>query len=486
LANFASKSPHEIPIDIKIFDVFYDNIGNVVKAQASNNTHLPLENILALEVSLLNLSLRVYPKEFGYVDKVLAFCADILKQHNAKDFNKNTIKEVFRLLHIPLNTYKNVLTVLKLDNYHKVILALGYADRKKIALDIVQNAIDNDTKIPESNQVDKILTLISPLIKDEEGQTGDEAEEDFEEEQNLVARLVHLFENSNLELLYGTYLKAKAHFDLGGKRKKFTLVPLVFACLRLAGRLANTRDTDEGWIKKARQVLRFSNQVVTALKEAKNSVLALKLYLQCALAAGKCAFDNFAFEFLTQAFTLYEEDIAESKDKFSAICQIVGVLHQVRCIEQEQYNNLVKQTLQHAGQFLKIPDKCRGTYFCCHSVWAETRDPLQKSIKDGKLVAEWLKKAIRVADAAGTGVSEPINAIPLFVEVLDQYLYFFQVVSEEVTANHINTVIEVIKKKLEEGGNNAENTAASLHFKNTLKYIEFKQKTDNKYAAITT
>jgi len=91
-----------------------------------------------------------------------------------------------------------------------------------------------------------------------------------------------------------------------------------------------------------------------------------------------------------------------------------------------------------------------------------------------------------VADAAGTGVSEPINAIPLFVEVLDQYLYFFQVVSEEVTANHINTVIEVIKKKLEEGGNNAENTAASLHFKNTLKYIEFKQKTDNKYAAITT
>ena len=43
-----------------------------------------------------------------------------------------------RLLHIPLSTYKNVLTILKLENYSKVIATLKYQDRKKVAVDIVQ------------------------------------------------------------------------------------------------------------------------------------------------------------------------------------------------------------------------------------------------------------------------------------------------------------------------------------------------------------
>eukprot|EP01121_Diplochlamys_sp_Union-15-3_P020211 TRINITY_DN7824_c0_g1_i7.p1 TRINITY_DN7824_c0_g1~~TRINITY_DN7824_c0_g1_i7.p1 ORF type:complete len:515 (-),score=74.11 TRINITY_DN7824_c0_g1_i7:830-2374(-) len=195
LANYASKSPQEIPKEIKIFDIFYDNISKVFEAQGD----MPLENIIALEVSLLNLSLRVFPTIIGYVDRVLGFCAATITKTKEEKLNKNAVKEILRLLQIPLNAYKNVLMILKLENYQKVMSTLDYADRKKVSIDIAKNAIENDTKIPDAESVEVLFKLLNPLVKDEDGQPpeADIDSEDFEEEQNLVARLLHLFNNNN-------------------------------------------------------------------------------------------------------------------------------------------------------------------------------------------------------------------------------------------------------------------------------------------------
>jgi len=50
-------------------------------------------------------------------------------------------------------------------------------------------------------QANKFLELIAPLVRDEEGQV-DPPEEEFAEEQNLIARMIHLFETSVADKQY--------------------------------------------------------------------------------------------------------------------------------------------------------------------------------------------------------------------------------------------------------------------------------------------
>jgi vacuolar protein sorting-associated protein 35 len=57
----------------------------------------------------------------------------------------------------------------------------------------------------------------------------------LETEQLLVSRLVHLMKHSDTDEQFAIYLLARKQFGQGGvKRIKFTLVPLVFAALKLA------------------------------------------------------------------------------------------------------------------------------------------------------------------------------------------------------------------------------------------------------------
>ncbi len=43
--------------------------------------------------------------------------------------------------------------------------------RRKIALEILNNVIANETRIPEAEDVAKLFLAIQPLLKDEEDQT---------------------------------------------------------------------------------------------------------------------------------------------------------------------------------------------------------------------------------------------------------------------------------------------------------------------------
>lgn len=40
---------------------------------------MPVEDILALEASLLNLAITCYPQQLEYVDDVFKFCADTME-----------------------------------------------------------------------------------------------------------------------------------------------------------------------------------------------------------------------------------------------------------------------------------------------------------------------------------------------------------------------------------------------------------------------
>lgn len=58
-----------------------------------------------------------------------------------------------RLLKIPVDSYNNILTIMQLTHFGKLIDYLDYKGRKSISAYIVSNALENETVIPTSEQV---------------------------------------------------------------------------------------------------------------------------------------------------------------------------------------------------------------------------------------------------------------------------------------------------------------------------------------------
>ena len=85
--------------------------------------------------------------------------------------------------------------MLGLSNYPRVMSLLQPVNLRRMARTIVESVIRApDAAITDAAQAETLLRFISILVKDGEGGMGtsdDVDDEDFEEEQNLVARLVH-------------------------------------------------------------------------------------------------------------------------------------------------------------------------------------------------------------------------------------------------------------------------------------------------------
>ena len=76
LALFAQRNPADsgggggggIPADIRLFDVFSEEIANIIRGREGN---MPPEDIVALQVSLINMAHKCYAGKVKYVDTVL-------------------------------------------------------------------------------------------------------------------------------------------------------------------------------------------------------------------------------------------------------------------------------------------------------------------------------------------------------------------------------------------------------------------------------
>lgn len=166
------------------------------------------------------------------------------------------------------------------------------------------------------------LTLIAFLPKDADDTPTDDddvsaspdAAAQFEREQHLVARLVHLMAHEDTDSLFGIYSSARTQFGKGGMRRiRYTLVPLLFSYMRLAQRVKVREGKGEEVEINTRKVFQFIFQIITALAGVDAyQELSLRLFLQAARAADNCGLDAIGYEFMTRAFALYE-DIANSE-----------------------------------------------------------------------------------------------------------------------------------------------------------------------------
>lgn len=475
LARYAANEEGGIPQDIPLFDIFSKQIQQIFVARPD----MALQDIIALQVSLLSMSISCYPGNLDYVDLVLKITNDKLSTSSeSKGLDKQNSaagKQLIKLLSIPVENFNNIITVLKLVNFPPLIAYLSYSARKSVAVSFVENVIKNDTYIPEADDATKFLELIGPLVHDEEGQ-GEISDEDLAEEQSAIARMTHLFYNSISDKQYQLLSTIRKHFGAGGARIKYTLPSLVFASLRLANRYLKSQSEDQAWEKKCQKVFQFSHQTTTALVKAGHYELCLRLFLQCAQAADACSFETIAYEFITQSFLIYEENIADSKAQLAAITLIIGTLQTLRVFGPENQDTLTTKCALYSSKLLKKPDQCSAVQLCSHLFWPIAMKERGESdgnlIRDGKRVLECLQKSLKIAD----GVIETGANVQLFVEILNRYVYYFEKHNDSVTVKYVSGLIDLISSNLANLDAKDENTKIiKNHFANTLKYIQYRK-----------
>ncbi|KAJ5588669.1 Vacuolar protein sorting-associated protein 35 [Penicillium hordei] len=477
-----------IPAEIKLYDIFYDQVVNLIRTRV-----LPIQDTMALLVSLVNLALNTYPDRLEYVDQVLDFATQKTAEYtdHADLHSAPTQQHILHLLNAPLKSYISIFTALALPHYLPLLSSQSYPTRRAVAGEVIRSLLKNKILVSTTENLDRVLQAARVLIKEGMQQSvgypgsqsqrrGGETDETVEE-QGWLARLVHLIQapdnDTQLKLLQAT---RKALAD-GNERIRYTTPAIITASIRLARKLKSREHYDDNWQSQSSALYRFMHQSINNLYQRVNpgcADLALRLFVMCGEVADQTGFEEVSYEFFAQAFTIYEDAISDSRAQFQAVCIISGALHGSRGFSKENYDTLITKAALHGSKLLKKPDQCRAVYLASHLWWVvenpqrEEDDP-KDLYRDGKRVLECLQRALRVADACmDTAVS-----VELFVEILNRYVYYFDQQNETVTTKYLNGLIELIHSNLQtnEDEANANLDGPKRHFQRTLEYIRSRE-----------
>ncbi|GMN29010.1 hypothetical protein TIFTF001_002263 [Ficus carica] len=473
LSNYAASSTEVLPefLQVEAFSKLSNAIGKVIEAQVD----MPTVGVVTLYSSLLKFTLHVHPDRLDYADQVLGACVKKLAGKGKIEDNKAT-KQIVALLSAPLDKYNDIVTALKLSNYPHVMEYLDNETNKVMATVIIQSIMKNKTQISTAEKVEALFELIKGLIKDLDGTPDDEVDEDdFKEEQNSVARLIQMLCNDDPEEMFKIICTVRKHVLTGGpKRLLFTVPPLVFSSLKLVRQLQGQDENPFGDdTTTPKKIFQLLNQTIEALSSIPAPDLALRLYLQCAEAANDCELEPVAYEFFTQAYILYEEEISDSKAQVTALHLIIGTLQRMHVFGVENRDTLTHKATGYSAKLLKKPDQCRAVYACAHLFWVDD----QENMKDGERVLICLKRALRIANAAqqmSNAARGSTGSSTLFVEILNKYLYFFEKGNPQITVASIQSLIELITNEMQSESTTPD-PATDAFFASTLRYIQFQK-----------
>ncbi|KAJ2492252.1 retromer complex subunit Vps35 [Coemansia sp. RSA 2050] len=484
-----------------LFSSFWSHVSGLIESRPD----LPLHDAIAICASMLRLSLACNPQPAEPVDNVLAF---VREQLHARDLspgthNPATSNQLLSLLLGPLRAYPNPLKVLELGNYGPLLESQAERTRKSVAVALLTAILQRNTTMTTEEEVAGIVRLCASLMsKAPEVQSGALGhvptsemlypgtpfdEDDLAEEQGLLARLVHLIRGPDIVTQLSLLTVARDAFSQGGDLVRYTYPAVVSGAIRLLGPFATMKPEESGaarseWVKRVRQLCRFIQATISVLVERSSgsplvAELALQLYLASAQAASMSpafrdekALEEAAYEFIVQAFTIYEEHINESRAQYQALILVINALHASRNFSAENYELLVAKCVQHGSRLLKRPDQTRVAYACAQLWWKtlpdselvpppleagqdeaqvehahaerveQERSAIERHNNGDKVLAQ-LQRSLKVADSC----LDPVLSVRLFVELLNQSTMHYERRCLAVTPKYINDLVDLIR-----------------------------------------
>jgi len=166
---------------------------------------------------------------------------------------------------------------------------------------------------------------------------------------------------------------------------------------------------------------------------------------------------------------VYEEGISESRAQLQAITLVIGTLQGARVFGTDNYDTLITKAALHGAKLLKKPHQASAVHLASHLWWQEATlgsvpgkadvaapekptTPPQAKDEDGtdvpkayphqdsKRVLECLQKSLRIANSA----TEEIVMVQLYVDTLDQYLFYLDRGATAVMPKFVNSLVELI------------------------------------------
>ena len=154
---------------------------------------------------------------------------------------------------------------------------------------------------------------------------------------------------------------------------------------------------DDRWLMKCEQIFKFCFQTINALVKDQPE-LSLRLFLHGALVADRIDNETIVYEFFSQvssslhllrnsfplllffppshvsstcvqAFTLYEEEVTDSRAQQAAITFIIVTLEQLSSLGEENHETLRSNCAMSYLRLLKKPVQCRSVATCAHVFW---------------------------------------------------------------------------------------------------------------------
>ncbi|KAI9468716.1 retromer complex subunit Vps35 [Coemansia sp. RSA 990] len=486
------SSTSELESLSKLFGTFWEHVSNLIEARPD----LPLHDAVAICASMLRLSLACNPQQLLPVDSVLVFVRGQLRARDLSPeaHNLAAANQLLSLLLGPLRAYVSPLRVLELESYAPLLELQTERTRKSVAVALLTAILQRSTVMATEREVAGITRLCMSLIRrpseaaSEAGPASTPAdEEDVAEEQGLLARLVHLIRAPDAATQLHLLTVARDAFSQGGDLVQYTYPAVVAGAARLLGPYAAMELADDAarseWQRRVRQLCRFIQSTVSALVErapGPAAELALQLFLMAAQAAsmspafrGNAALEEAAYEFVVQAFTIYEEHINESRAQYQALILIINALHASRNFSAENYETLAAKCVQHGARLLKRADQARVAYACAQLWWKTLPDselippppePGQdeaavESAHAARVEAErtaienhnnsdhvlaHLQRSLKIADSC----LDPVLSVRLFVELLNQTTIHYERRCLAVTPKYINDLIALIRTSI--------------------------------------
>ncbi|PIA19042.1 vacuolar protein sorting-associated protein 35 [Coemansia reversa NRRL 1564] len=489
-------STNELEAMSTLFSSFWSHVSNLIEARPD----LPVHDAVAICASMLRLSLACNPELLNPVDSVLVFVSGQLR---ARDLSPGahapaTANQLLSLLLGPLRAYVNPLRVLELKNYAPLLESQNGRTRKSVAVALLTAILQRGTVMTTEDEVAGItrlcMSLISKHAKPEADALGGGTsavtnslrdtrptsglltseqglvptpldEEDLAEEQGLLARLVHLIRAPSIASQLHLLTVVRDALSQGGDLVQYTYPAVVASATRLLGTYATMEPELESeratWSRQIHQVCRFIQSTVSVLIERSSGLpaaaeLALQLFLMAAQAASmspafrdKPAIEEAAYEFIVQAFTIYEEHINESRAQYQALVLVINALHTSRNFSAENYETLAAKCVQHGSRLLKRPDQARIAYSCAQLWWKTLPDSelippppeLVEMHNNGDTVLSHLQRSLKLADSC----LDPVLSVRLFVELLNQTTMHYERRCLAVTPKYINDLIDLIR-----------------------------------------
>jgi vacuolar protein sorting-associated protein 35 len=169
--------------------------------------------------------------------------------------------------------------------------------------------------------------------------------------------------------------------------------------------------------------------------------------------------------------------VADSRHKITALHAIVGTLHRCYVFSPDNRDALTQSVTSYAAKLLKRADQCRAACAASHLAWQDTPSvpaaggeedaggaaaaaaARQPPVRDAQKVMAGLKRALKVVAAAkqqraasarvgSKGRAGGGQHLPLYVEIVNHYLYYLSKGVESMSTGVVQQLLELVASEL--------------------------------------